>query len=121
MQSGISFTTTINLKHYLFSTTDFTLGAPENIKFVGFDNWYRLLFRDPVVWESLAVTFKYALISLPISMISAFFLAVLLNSEHLMAKPLFRTLFFAPSIIPFITVIIIWTGVLNPATGWLNG
>jgi multiple sugar transport system permease protein len=104
-----------------FSLMDFRLGAPDESKFVGLDNWHRLLFRDPTVWQSLGVTFKFALISLPITMGGAFFLAVLLNSEHLLAKPLFRTLFFAPSIMPFIAVIIIWTGVLNPATGWLNG
>ncbi len=104
-----------------FSLLDFTLGAPDKIRFVGLANWQRLLFQDATVWKSLAVTFKFALISLPISMASSFFLAVLLNSEHLWAKPIFRTLFFAPSIIPFIAVIIIWMGVLNPATGWLNG
>ena len=104
-----------------FSLLDFTLGAPDDIKFVGLSNWHRLLFEDATVWQSLGVTFKFALISLPISTASAFFLAVLLNSEHLVAKPIFRTLFFAPSVVPFIAVILIWTGVLNPATGWLNG
>ena len=104
-----------------FSLLDFTLGAPDDVKFVGLSNWHRLLFEDATVWQSLGVTFKFALISLPISTLSAFFLAVLLNSEHLVAKPIFRTLFFAPSVVPFIAVILIWTGVLNPATGWLNG
>ena len=104
-----------------FSLLDFTLGSPDDVKFVGLSNWHRLLFEDATVWQSLGVTFKFALISLPILTASAFFLAVLLNSEHLLAKPLFRTLFFAPSVVPFIAVILIWTGVLNPATGWLNG
>lgn len=104
-----------------FSLLDFTLGAPDGIKFVGLENWRRMLFEDATVWQSLGVTFKFAIISLPISMATAFFLAVLLNSEHLLAKPIFRTLFFAPSVVPFIAVILIWTGVLNPATGWLNG
>ena len=104
-----------------FSLLDFTLGAPDAVKFVGLDNWRRLLFEDSTVWHSLGVTFKFALISLPITTAGAFFLAVLLNSENLLAKPIFRTLFFAPSVIPFIAAILIWTGVLNPATGWLNG
>lgn len=104
-----------------FSLLDFTLGKPDDIQFIGLANWQRLLFEDATVWKSLGVTLKFALISLPITMSSAFFLAVLLNSENLVAKPIFRTLFFAPSIIPFIAAILIWTGVLNPATGWLNG
>ena len=71
-------------------------------------------------WETLFVTFKFALISLPIGMLSAFLLAVLLNSQHLMGKNVLRTLFYAPTMVPLIAAILIWSRVLNPHTGWLN-
>ena len=104
----------------VFSTLNFTLSAPDQTQFVGLANWRRMLFEDPNVWDALFVTFRFALISLPISMGTAFFLAVLLNSRDLMGRNLFRTLFYAPTMVPLIAGILIWQQVLNPHTGWLN-
>lgn len=104
----------------VFSTYSFTLSAPDEAQFVGLQNWQRMLFEDPNTWETLAVTLKFALISLPIGMVSAFLLAVLLNSEHLLGKNILRTLFYAPTMVPLIAGILIWSQVLNPQTGWLN-
>jgi multiple sugar transport system permease protein len=104
----------------VFSFYDFTLSNPEGARFVGTENWSRMLFNDPGVWESMAVTFKFALISLPIGMVAAFSLAVLLNSKHLIGRNVFRTLFYAPTMVPLIAAILIWAQVLNPNTGWLN-
>ena len=78
---------------FAFSLTEFQLATPEDAQFIGLTNWRRMLLDDPNTWATLAVTFKFALISLPIGMIAAFLLAVLLNSESLLGKPLFRTLF----------------------------
>jgi len=103
-----------------FSLFDFTLSNPEATHFIGLDNWRRMLLEDPNVWESMWVTFRFALISLPIGIGLAFALAVLLNSKELMGRNLFRALFYAPTMVPFIASILIWTQVLNPNTGWIN-
>lgn len=108
------------LASLVFSTYSFTLGAPDEARFIGLENWRRMLFEDTKTWESLGVTFKFALISLPIGMITAFMLAVLLNSKNLIGKNLFRTLFYAPTMVPLIAAILIWSSVLNPHTGWMN-
>lgn len=105
---------------FVFSLYDFQLANPGEARFVGLANWRRLLFGDPLVWQALRVTFTFALISLPIGMASAFFLAVLLNSKNLIAAPLFRTLFYAPVMVPAVATVLIWSGVLNPTTGWIN-
>jgi multiple sugar transport system permease protein len=105
---------------FIFSLFDFQLTAPQDARFIGLDNWKRLLFQDALVWQSLGVTFTFALISLPIGMFAAFFLAVLLNSKHLIGKNVFRTLFYAPVMVPAIAAVLIWSGVLNPTTGWIN-
>ena len=104
----------------VFSLFDFELTNLSEARFVGLGNWRRLLFEDPLVWQSLGVTFKFALISLPIGMVSAFFLAVLLNSKSLIAPSLFRTLFYAPAMVPAVAGVLIWSGVLDPTTGWIN-
>jgi multiple sugar transport system permease protein len=104
----------------VFSLYDFQLATPEDSRFIGLANWRRMLFDDPLVWRSLGVTFKFALITLPIGLTFSLFLALLLNSEHLIGKSTFRTLFYAPTMVPAIAAVLIWTGVLNPTTGWIN-
>lgn len=108
------------LASLVFSFLDFDLLNPGEARFVGFEHWRRLLFEDPRVWQALRVTFTFAAISLPIGMVSALFLAIILNSEHLLGKNVFRTLFYAPTMVPIIAGVLIWSGVLNPTTGWLN-
>jgi multiple sugar transport system permease protein len=105
---------------FIFSLYDFTLSAPDEAKFVGFANWQRMLFEDPLTWTSLTITFKFALISLPVGIVFSFFLAMLLNSRHLIGQNIFRTLFYAPTMVPLIASILIWVQVLNPNTGWMN-
>ena len=104
----------------VFSFLHFDLLNPGQATFAGFEHWRRLLFEDPRVWQSLRVTFLFAAISLPIGMISALFLAVLLNSADLIGRNLFRTLFYAPTMVPVVAGVLIWSGVLNPTTGWIN-
>lgn len=79
-----------------------------------------MLLDDPVVWQSLGVTFIYALIALPIGIILPIGLALLLNSKNLWGTNIFRTLFYAPTMVPAIAGVLIWQQVLNPQTGWLN-
>lgn len=104
----------------VLSFTDFNLATPDEAEFIGLANWARMLFDDPDVWDSLWVTSRFALISLPIGLIAAFGLAVLLNSPNLAARNFFRTAFYAPAIIPFVAAALIWSQVLNSQTGWVN-
>jgi multiple sugar transport system permease protein len=65
-------------------------------------------------------TLVFAAISLPIGLGFSFFLAILLNSRNVLGKNLFRTLFYMPTMIPLVAVVLIWAGVLNEQTGWIN-
>ena len=49
----------------LFTFPNVTLAQKEPLQFVGVDNYTRMLFADPQVWQSLAVTFGFALLWLP--------------------------------------------------------
>jgi multiple sugar transport system permease protein len=101
------------------SFTDLVLVRPGEVRFVGLDNWTRLV-SDPLVRKSLLVTGQFMLIAVPISLALPLLMAVLLNSAHLIAKPLFRALFFLPVLIPGVAAAVIWQGVLNVQTGWLD-
>ncbi len=104
----------------VFSTLDFTLSAPDEIEFVGLQNWVDMFTTDERAWDSLKITVIFGVISLPIGLISALFLAILLNSENLVGIPFFRTIFYMPTMIPVIASVFIWKQFLNIKTGWLN-
>ena len=107
------------LASLVFSFMKFDLIRPEDAEFVGLANYQRW-FTDPLVGESLLVTVKFAAIMIPFSLALPLIFAWLLTSKGLWGKPLFRTLFFMPAIVPFVSVVFIWNGFLNTQTGWLN-
>lgn len=113
------FTALPMMASLLFSFTNFQLTHPEAIQFVGLDNYARL-HTDPRVRESLWATLKFSLIALPLALSLPVGLAALLNSRHLLGKSLFRTLFYMPYIVPVVSAVYIWSGVLNTETGWFN-
>jgi ABC-type sugar transport system permease subunit len=104
----------------VFTFLNIKLNQDVPLHFVGLDN-YVALFGDSQVWDSLLVTFKFAVISLPVAVILPFAVALLLNSRSLRASGLFRTLFFMPYVVPFVAGVLIWAQMLNSDAGWLNG
>jgi multiple sugar transport system permease protein len=103
----------------VFSFTDFDLRRPDEINFIGLRNYERLL-ADSGVAHSLAITVRFILITVPLNLTFALALAMLLNSRRLAGKSLFRTLFYMPIQIPLVAATLIWVGVLNGSTGWVN-
>lgn len=102
-----------------FTFTNIKIGSAEAVRFVGLRN-YQLLFEDHLVLQSLLVTIKFGLIALPVGMLLPLLLALLMNSAYLFGRPIFRTLFYFPYVIPFVASIFIWGAMLNPTTGWVN-
>ena len=114
----LAFTLIPLVASLVFSFTNVTLTQEEPLQ-VTLDN-YQTLFKDSQVGDSLLVTVKYGLLALPIGLILPIGLALLINSKYLRGRPLFRTLFYAPAIVPFVAAIYAWNGMLNPDTGWIN-
>ena len=105
---------------FIFSFFDYNLIQPDASAFVGTGNWKRAIVDDPIVMKSIAHILEYSLISLPISFIFSFLIALLLNNQHLLGKSLFRALFYLPSMVPFVATVLIWKGIMNEQTGWYN-
>ncbi len=103
-----------------FSLFDFNPAVPDEAQFIGFENWSRALLIDEEVRQSFVRTIHFAAISLPISLGFALFLALLMNSEHVIGKNVYRTLFYMPTMIPLVATVLVWNGVLNEQTGWIN-
>jgi ABC-type sugar transport system permease subunit len=105
---------------FVMSLTDFDLVHPEAVKFVGLDNYIRMA-SDPTVAESLIATFKFAAITIPLTMFASLGFALLLNHPKLMFKGPLRALVYMPIMIPLVASTLVWTGFMNTNTGWLNG
>ena len=103
----------------VLSFTDFHMLKPEEVQYIGLDNYVRL-FRDDAVGYLLFETISLAITTIPLQLVASISLAALLNSRRLKASTNIRTLFFLPSIIPGVAIAFMWLGFADPATGWLN-
>ena len=83
----------------------------------GTDN-YTFLFSDPVFWKSLKVTFTYAFIALPLSVVFGISFAVLLN-QKINTMSVYRTCFYLPSIIPLVASSAVWLWIFRGDEGGL--
>jgi multiple sugar transport system permease protein len=111
----ILFTIFLTFTDYSGSA-EFKLG---NFNFVGLDNYKNLTVALDAL-PSMGVTLKFALIGIPLGLVVPLILALLVNSKRLIGSNIFRTLFYLPSVIPVVAGAIIFNGVMNAQSGWLN-
>ena len=83
----------------LYSLSIVTVGSsgPE-MKFVGFSNYYRLLFKNTVYVDRLAASLSSVFTSLPIIVSLSLILAIILN-QNFKGRMIMRSIFFLPVII----------------------
>lgn len=89
------------------------------LTFVGTKNYEVLVTRDPLFWKSLGNTALYVLFSVPLGLTGSLMIAVLLN-QKVKAIPVFRTLFYLPSLVPAVASALLWQWVFHPENGLLN-
>ena len=89
-----------------------------DIVFVGFNNYTELFGRDQDFIRSIVNTFYYTVIHVPGLMFIAFFIALLLN-QNVRGLPIFRTLFYLPSVTAGVATAMLWIVMLQP-NGLLN-
>jgi multiple sugar transport system permease protein len=107
------------LGSFALSFTNFHLLRAEQTRFVGLENYVRVL-GDWGAGYTLFATLGVALLIVPIQLAASLGLAALLCSPRLKARTTLRTLFFLPSIIPSVAIAFMWFGFVDPSTGWLN-
>jgi len=115
----LAFTAIPMLASLILSLTNYNPIHPEEIRFIGLSNFVRF-FSDANMFQAAGVTLRFVLISLPLSLVIPLSLAVLVNANHLLGKNVFRTLFYMPIMIPVVVGVMVWGGILNSDTGWLN-
>lgn len=103
----------------LFTFSNVTLAQEQPLQFVGLDNYSQFL-GDQQALNALGVTFKYAILAIPVALIAPLSLALVLNSPHLRGTAFFRAAFFMPYVVPFVAGVFIWGQMLNADSGWIN-
>ena len=104
------------------SFTDFDIYALAdlaNLRFVGFDNYVRLL-HTPLFWQALLNTLYFVVLGVPLSIVTSLGAALLLHSPLARFKAFYRTALFAPVVTTLVAVAIVWRYLLHPRYGWLN-
>ncbi|WP_026929722.1 carbohydrate ABC transporter permease [Glycomyces tenuis] len=91
------------------------MGAPT---WVGAQN-YITAFTDPLVAKAASNTLFYAMIAVPLALVIALVLAIAMN-QNVREVALYRTIFYAPSLIPAFAMSFIFIVFLNPQFGVFN-
>jgi multiple sugar transport system permease protein len=104
------------------SLTDFDLYALSdyhNLRFVGFENYARLL-AEPLFWKALGNTLYFVALGVPLSIGASLGAALLVNSRLARFRAFFRTVYFAPVVTTLVAVAVVWRYIFHTRYGFLN-
>lgn len=95
-------------------------GFNAEIIFIGFDN-FKNLFQDPIFWDAFGRSLYFLLGTVPAQLVLSLALAMALNNQLLKLSTAFRTMIFLPVVTPVAVIGIVWTFLLSPFNGPING
>ena len=113
----LAFTAYPFLSSAYLSFTRYNIVTPPVL--VGLANYHQLLTGDPLFWKSLGVTFRFALVAVPLGIVAGVSLALLLNL-NIRGMSVYRTIFFLPSVLPTVATSVVFLWLLNPEIGLIN-
>ena len=104
----------------MYSFTDWNArSSVTGLHFAGIQNYIDIFTSDKDYAFGISHTLVFTVISNIVKLIPALFLAILLQ-EGVKGKGLYRTIFYLPSILPFVIIGLVFKSVLNYNTGLLN-
>ncbi|MCR2823063.1 carbohydrate ABC transporter permease [Lederbergia panacisoli] len=112
----LAFTLTPFAMSLYYSFTDYDI--IQSPKWVWFKN-FKELMHDQLFWKSLYNTFYYTLFFCPLGVVVGVGIALLLNLK-IKGMAIYRTIFYLPSIVPFVASSILWLWLLDPQFGVIN-
>lgn len=80
---------------------------------------YAAVFTSPEYLNSILVTLKFVILTVPAELVIGFVLAVFANVQ-LKGIAVFRTLYALPIAISSASAAVIWMLLFNPGSGWIN-
>ncbi|MDR1092733.1 MAG: sugar ABC transporter permease [Clostridiales bacterium] len=88
-------------------------------QYIGFKNYADLFSVDRETGKVFLNTFLYAFVSVPLSLVLGYLVALLVNNK-LRGVSAFRTLFYLPVIIPGVAAAVLWRDLFNSEFGVIN-
>lgn len=101
-----------------YSFTDYYLLRPDDINFIGLEN-YAYLLRDKTFWKAFYNTLYFTVFVVPLQCGLAFFLALLVKRK-MRGIAIFRIAYFSPIITSITVIAILWIFLYNPNNGLIN-
>jgi multiple sugar transport system permease protein len=104
------------------SLTDFDIYAladRANLRFVGLDNYTRLL-NNPLFWKALGNNVWFVVFGTPLSIAASLGAALLLNARTLRWRPIWRVALFAPYVTTVVATAVVWRYLLHTRYGMIN-
>lgn len=104
--------------------TEYNILSPA--KWIGLDNFRKMFFEDKLFWTSFRVTFKFALIQVPIKLLVSLLVAIVLARSTKLTS-FYRAAFYIPSLMGgSVAIALLWkqlfayNGVVNQVLGLLG-
>lgn len=88
------------------------------VQFTGLSNYVRLV-NDPKFWQSVLNSLIYFVVQIPLAIVGGMFVANLLNKK-IIARDLFRGLYFLPVITGSVVLAILWRWMYQSSNGIIN-
>jgi multiple sugar transport system permease protein len=105
------------LASFVLSFTRYNVVNP--VVWLGLANYREILTIDPLFWQTLKVTFTFAVMSLPAVLVTGLAVALLLNLK-VPGLSVWRAIYYLPSVVAGVAVAVLWQYVFNPRFGVLN-
>jgi multiple sugar transport system permease protein len=105
------------LQSIYLSFTNYDIFSP--IKWIGLENWKKLLFVDDYTWHSLKVTAFYSVGAVSLGLVLGLALALLLN-QKVRGLSIYRTIYYSPAVVSGAAVAMMWLLIFNPEMGIIN-
>lgn len=113
----IVFTTIPMIAAIFISFTDWSI-IGSNTQWVGLAN-YKTMFSEQEFYHSLWITFRFAIISIPLVITTSLTISVML-SKNLKGSGVFRVIYYIPAIVSGVAVSIVFKWILDPNNGLIN-
>jgi raffinose/stachyose/melibiose transport system permease protein len=95
-------------------------GASPVMTFIGLDNYTHML-HDDIFWRSLAHNLFWIVSTIVLPVSVGLVLAVMLSSNLVKHKMIFRVTYFLPVILSLVAVGVVWNWMYHPDFGLING
>jgi len=106
----------------ILSFTDFDIYALadlNNLRFIGFDNYERLL-GNPLFWKAMGNTLWFVLLGVPLIVSLSLAAALLVHARTLRWRAVWRVALFAPFVTTLVATAVVWNYLLHTRYGLIK-